>query len=123
MSAVTLRTDAEVAVDLHKSRRWVREFVRARGLPHSLAGRTMLFEPADIARIREALRSRSTSASEVTSGTRAARSASGLISSPSGNSAQERVRAKMRKLLQRDAKPRSARTYLAVLPGGRAASP
>ncbi|ODM71739.1 hypothetical protein A6X20_07295 [Bradyrhizobium elkanii] len=52
----------EAAAELHKTPRWLREWVRARprdklGEPfYTPVGRDKLFEPSDIARIKQALR-------------------------------------------------------------------
>jgi hypothetical protein len=54
MSAVAVYTMEEVAQRLHKSRRWLQDFVRNHPF-YRLAGRTKLFTEGDIARLVEAL--------------------------------------------------------------------
>jgi hypothetical protein len=72
----------EVATRLHKSRRWVRSFVRGRGIGR-LAGRTRLFTMADLHQLIEALPcpSSSTRPGRATrTGRSAARTSSGTLS-------------------------------------------
>ena len=119
-----LLTKHDVAARLQISERTVRRLLPSvSGLRPIKAGRTMLFSERDYATIEEALRSPLAYASAAKSGTLAAPSVSAPKSSQSPSSAQERVRELTRKSSPANEKPRSGRSSLTVLPGGRNASP
>ena len=115
-----LLTRAEVASTLRVSERTLRRFLpQVPDLSCHRIGRTILFAPRDVQRIREAFRCRYPSVVEATSGTRAARSASVGRRSASQSSAQDAVRELTRKLLQRPKKRVSEPPVLRVMRGMR----
>src|SRR3990167_2124382 len=73
MTCAEFYTMEEVATGLHKSRRWLQDFLRDHPY-YRMAGRTKLFSDGDVARIVEALPCPSNSSRRARTGRRTGRS-------------------------------------------------